>query len=385
MNSKKPLKICLVGSARSIHIQRWEAFLSSHGHEVHILTNFPSKVVKQRTWHLLNKEKYGVAAYLFSIFKFYYLIRNIRPDIIHFHYVGGPSIYSLVINHLNTPIIVSPWGNDVYLGSSIVRKMLIQKLFNSAVLIFTTSHDMSKHIQKFFNIDPTKIMTISWGIDVKLFHPPSLNEKIKLREELNIPKSSFVVFSNRSMTPVYQVDLIVRAFLSIIEKRKDFFLLLLEGTESAFNHKIIRYRRKIKEMIKNKENFIKIIKGFISPTIMSQYLKASDVVFSIPLSDQRSTSVLEGLACCPIVILSSIPPYLELQEEGYKVIILREFTIDNVEEIIYLAKSLHPSTCKDWIQDNYRIILERENWEIQATKVEMEYYNCLEKYKSMRK
>ncbi len=113
--------------------------------------------------------------------------------------------------------------------------------------------------------------------------------------------------------------------------------------------------------------------------MMSKYLKVADAVVSVPYSDQRSTSVLEALASCPIIILSNILPYAELQKEGYKAMILSQVTEESLKKILLSAQSLPLSTREKWIQTNYKLIVERENWETQATKMEQEYYMLLQK------
>ena len=55
---------------------------------------------------------------------------------------------------------------------------------------------------------------------------------------------------------------------------------------------------------------------------MAKYLRASDAAISIPISDQRSTSVLEAFAACPRVILSKLAVTEELAGDGYRFIFL---------------------------------------------------------------
>lgn len=373
----KPLKICLIGSAQSIHVQRWGAFLAARGHEVHILSNFSGEVLGAKVWPLYSKERYGNLAYLFSIRPLYRLLRMLQPDIIHFHYLGGSSIYALVIDRLDIPVVASPWGSDIYQNKKIFQQSLTRRLLKKSDKVLTTSRTMSDFVQRTLGIPPWKLAAYSWGIDLGLFGPASQEDKRALREALGIPRYSFVIFSNRTMAPLYRTELITKAYLRAKEKSPHLFLILLESTPS--DRRRANYREQIKKIVRASNESIKLVQGYISPTLMSKYLKASDAVVSIPYTDQRSTSVLEALASCPVLILSDIPPYVELQQEGYEITMLSQATEESLEKIL-LSVQVTPSHIKEqWLQANYKLIAEKENWEIQAAKIEGEYYTLLER------
>jgi len=372
----KPLKVCLIGSAQSIHVQRWAAFLTSRGHEVHIFSNFPGEVEGAKVWLLYSKKRYGNLAYFFSIWRAYRLLRALRPDIIHFHYLGGASIYSLVCGFLDFPVVATPWGSDIY-SKQTLKTQLTRRLLEKSDKVITTSQAMNNFIQKSFNVDSKKLVTYSWGIDLNLFGPASQEDKLALRETLGIPRSAFVIFSNRTMAPVYRTELIVKAFVRAKKEAPNLFLVLLEGP--PLDPRREKYREQIKQMIKGSSESVKLVSGYIPPSVMSKYLKASDAVVSIPCTDQRSTSVLEALASCPVVILSNIPPYLELQQEGYRFILLSEPVEENLVKAMLAVQSVPLSRRERWLQANYKLIAEKENWEIQAAKIEREYYALLER------
>jgi len=373
----KPLKICLVGSAQSIHIQRWGSFFASRGHEVHILSNFPGDIKGAKVWSLYSKTQYGNLAYFFSIPQVYRLLRMIQPDVVHFHYLGGSILYSLIFSLLDSlVVVVTPWGSDIY-GKQTLKKILVRRFLKRTDEIITTSKAMSKIIQESFGIAPDRLLTYSWGVDLNLFRPLSQKNKATLRAELEIPESSFVIFSNRSMAPIYRVEVVVRAFLKARETVQGLFLVVLEGP--AGDQQRTKYRERVGKLIEDAGGTIRLLKDEISPEMMSKYLSVSDVVVSIPVSDQRSTSVLEALTSCPVVILSNIPPYMELQKEGYKIIMLPQVNEENLKKSLLSTQALPLFIREQWLQNNYQLIRQRESWEIQALKVEREYYRLLYK------
>src|SRR5690349_15127229 len=49
-----------------------------------------------------------------TLFQLYRLVRQFKPDVINFHYVGNPSLFVLILSYLyHVPLIVSLHGADV--------------------------------------------------------------------------------------------------------------------------------------------------------------------------------------------------------------------------------------------------------------------------------
>jgi glycosyltransferase involved in cell wall biosynthesis len=363
------MNICLIGSSDSVHIKKWSAYFAARGHDVSVLSNSRTPIEGVRTVVLFEKRKFGNLAYLLSLPRVRKTLRALNPDIVHFHYLGGVSLYGLVAK--GPVILATPWGSDIYRLKNRLMKKVIARLFRKSAEILTTSTPMAAFLQKNFAVDREKISTYSWGIETRLFTPAAPDEKARLREGLNIPESAFLIFSNRTMAPMYKTDLILRAFLESEGRLDHPFLVLLEG-DADVGEGIRKYRDSIRTMSAGKDN-IRILPGLIPTEVMAEYLRAADVAISIPSSDQRSSSVLEALASGPSVILSGLPPYQELKKEGYQVSLIERLSEQSLVQAFLESHSLPSSAKQDIQKKNLVLIRESEDWLTQAAKIETRY------------
>lgn len=370
---KRSLRICIVGSAQSIHIKRWAKFFIERNHEVHILSVYHDHIDGAKMWKLVNKKYFGDMAYILSLPKVYQILRKLNPNIIHFHYLGGCSIFSLVVTRC--AIISSPWGSDIYTLQNPIKQTIVKMLLEKSHKILTTSRHMAETVAEKFKIETTKHAINSWGIDLEVFKPLTYTKRLQLRQELNIPQDAFVIFSNRTLAPLYRTELILESFFMVKNKSENAFLIVLEGPLT--NDKSFQYRTNLKRKAENNDS-VKFLHGTISPEMMAKYLQVSDVAISIPTSDQRGASVLEALATGLIVILSSLPVYEDICKEGYHALVLKEATKEALSELILRACTMEFSLKQKLIKINYNIIQQSENWNVQAAKVEAEYYALIE-------
>ncbi|MDO9537783.1 MAG: glycosyltransferase, partial [Thermoplasmata archaeon] len=81
---KDRIRLCYIGDGRSIHTQRWVNHFSDLGYDVHLISD--GKVnFEKATVHLI--EGTGNITFIKKIFKCRKLIKQIKPDIIHAHFV----------------------------------------------------------------------------------------------------------------------------------------------------------------------------------------------------------------------------------------------------------------------------------------------------------
>jgi glycosyltransferase involved in cell wall biosynthesis len=203
-----------------------------------------------------------------------------------------------------------------------------------------------------------------------------LSEKLLLRKKLGMPESTTIIISHRGIAPVYRSEIVLRAFQQAQMKRNDMRLVMLEGGSAT--KQVQSYRLRIKDMASRLGKSVKLVKGAIAPVAMSAYLKSADVIVGVPVTDQRSTSTLEALACCSSVILSNVPAFAELREEGYRFRMVHEVSESS------LCKSFVQACCdsreekQSALLHNAALIREREDFEKQAIKIEEEYYRVLD-------
>ena len=111
MNS---LRLCFVGPANSVTTRRWVEWFARRGHDTTVLTVEPAavsdlKLVRQIK--LAGSSGAGKLARLVSAGHLAVILRALKPDVVHAHYLRGLA-WGLLVARPH-PCVVTPWGSDV--------------------------------------------------------------------------------------------------------------------------------------------------------------------------------------------------------------------------------------------------------------------------------
>ena len=246
-------------------------------------------------------------------------------------------------------IILSPYGSDIFDDAKwgpipkSIPDHFIRRVIARGDLILPTSKFMEQRIVSHFGADPSRVFTKSWGIDLSYWDkcipkPPPQISKTKLDE------NTVIFLSFRSAKPAYRIHLL--PYVQKVLERQGIDTLfiycfnLTERTEYADN--IINTIRRLSLSDKS------II--FYNP-IRSETLKAllqlSHFFFSIPRWDQISSSLLEGMYMGSFPVISSLPAYSELIEQGCRAVMtsatiksIAESLIDAIQNELYTSQDI---------------------------------------------
>ncbi len=110
------MKICFLAGANSIHSKKWIEYFSERGNDVHWISLTPSifEELKNIKFYLLKNFKIKPFNILFNILSVRRLIKKIKPDILHAHYVGVNGVLGLLSGF--SPFILTVWGSDILLA-----------------------------------------------------------------------------------------------------------------------------------------------------------------------------------------------------------------------------------------------------------------------------
>ncbi len=374
------MKICYLANADSIHTQRWVKYFADKGHEVHLISPRPfgDCNIENVKLHLLKRLHPQIRFISFianlplEIIQVRKLIKKIKPDIIHAHYIADYGFHAALTNF--HPFILSAWGSDVLVTpkKSFIVKMMVEYALKKADTVTTTAKFMGKYLTKEFGLPENRIVRIPWGIDLKIFHRGYEEEVKKLREKLEIKDNSPVIISNRAIHPKYEIQTIVEAIPHITKKHPNATLIFIRGNGDKNFEKIIKKR--ISEL--GIDSNIRFIPRFISPKEMAVYLDTSDILISIPKTDQFASSVMEGMACGAIPIVSDIEAYKQyLKDEENAFFINPDDPKELTEKTIFCIE--HPELKETFYKINKKFIEEDEDWSKNAVKMEELYKNLL--------
>jgi L-malate glycosyltransferase len=299
------MRIAYLSIGGHIHTERWLGYFVDRGHEVHLLTVQPFPIPGVTIHDIRTGIPFKPLHYAVALRKVKRILRDIRPDLLHTHFLTGYGYWGAFSGF--HPNVLTVWGDDVYLTprTSFLKGRLARYALKRADLITGDSKDILDEAVK-MGARPEACHVIQWGVDLEAFRPDAPSD---VRRRLGIPGEAPVVISIRSFTqPYYNIDLIVRAIPGILKHRPDAHFVIAgnEGDDSAL-------RALAAELsIDRGVHFV----GKIPHEELPAYLVASDVFLSVPSVDATAVSLLEAMACGTPVVVSSLDSALEWVTDG---------------------------------------------------------------------
>ncbi len=226
------------------------------------------------------------------------LTRQIRPDLVH----AGPIQTCAFIAVLSgfRPILTMSWGFDLMrdvqrgkLWEWVTRYTLKRSTF------FTSDANVTRDLAVHYGMDPKKTVVFPWGVDLAHFTP---------KNEPRTTENTFTIFCNRSWEPIYGVDVLAKAFVTVARQREDVRLLLLGGGSQAGVIRQILNSGGVLDRV--------FFPGQIPNTDLPRWYHMADLYVSPSHVDGSSVSLMEALACGLPCLVSDIPANREWVREG---------------------------------------------------------------------
>ncbi len=309
----KPLRLCYVGPATSITFRRWVRWFAERGHETTILTVEPaeaSELAGLRQITLGAARGDGKLARLVSAGRLAVLLRRLKPDVVHVHYLRGLA-WGLLLARCQ-PCVVSPWGSDVLADQGAFRewysRMLTRAVLRSADLVTVHSGYLEATIRSLVR-SPVRLARIGRGVNLSRFRP-GLDVQ-PLRERWGISEGQRVIFSPRLAQPFYKHDLVIAALPEILEKVPQAQLVIPE--QCADGQYVAALKRRASELdVAEHVRFV----GSIPYEEMPLWYNLAEIAVMVPASDGMPNSLLEAMACGAVPVMSKLPQYAEVIHHG---------------------------------------------------------------------
>lgn len=218
----KGLRLLIVADSSTTHTHRWAHAFRDRGAEVTVLSHVNDpvegvRVVKfpgETQWY----HKVPKARVLLDYGPFKKLIRQIDPQLVHFHFVseGGRAFYW---DHVDVPMVASSWGQDVIFdnGPHPGAERSLRKIFSRCRLVTATTHQLAEATAKYTS-QGKPIYVIPFGVDLSRF-PLKSHDAARAGKPI---KLGFV----KHLLPKYGPDVMVEAFALIHRQRPDTRLVL---------------------------------------------------------------------------------------------------------------------------------------------------------------
>lgn len=365
------IRLAFLANGENVHTRRWLGHFVKRGYDVHLIT-FTAQPIKGVEIHELRY--FGKIAYPVRIWKIRKTVKEVDPDVLHAHYISHYGVYgSLAGFH---PFIVSAWGSDVLRTpkESRIRWYGVAYALKRADYVATTAEFMKGYLIKNFGLHQDKVVRIPWGINLKIFCRGYEKEVDALKRSLGIKAEAPVILSNRHMNVQYEIQNIVDTIPYVLKTHPDAMFIFIRG------HGLPEFedRMKLRTTKLEVSNNTRFTSKLITPKEMAVYLNMADVFLSIPKTDQFGSSVIEGMACGSVPIVSDIEAYHQYLQDGTNAFFVNpELPRDIAEKIAYTID--HPEIRSGFFTINRGIVEEKEDWNRNAQKMEELYKHAIQR------
>jgi glycosyltransferase involved in cell wall biosynthesis len=357
------MRICYIGDADNIHMQKWVNWFANKGHDVHLITDRPAEINGVKIYAIGNKKRNSFSNFIKKILQTRKLVKKIEPDVLHAHYAFGYGTFGAFANY--HPFVLSPWGSDILIEpeKSKMKKFLVKFALKKADLI-TCDGDNTIEKMIHFGTDPKKIHRIYHGVDPVQFSPTKIDEKLKGR--LGVSDSPLII-STRNLDLIYGIETLIESVPLVLKKIPNAKFIV--AGEIVYDKTVEKdYLKKLAKSL-GVINSIKFV-GPIPHDELPYYLTSSDVYVSTSLSDGGiAMSTLEAMACelAPIVTdVADNKKWIKNGENGFVIPLKDPNAL--AEKIIYLLQD--EGVRKNFGKICREMVKEKQNYEKEMKKVE---------------
>jgi hypothetical protein len=287
-----PLRIAVLGDFDGPHTRRWLRVFVERGHDVHAIAYYqPRNELPSVKLHVLRGTPAAasgqvqggtVSCYMRAGLK--RTLREIEPDVFHAHYAVEHGFYGAFAGF--HPYVVSCWGSDIHVESHKPAGRLIARYaLGRADLVTANDPAMARRVV-----------------------------------ELGVP---------RALEPLYNVDVIIRAFAQLHSRLPTAQLLIAhDGSE--------RPRLEAMAQALGLADAVHFL-GRLTAEELRDRLAASQVYVSVPSFDSLALSTMEAMAGGAFPVVSDLPSQEGWIEHGVNGLRVPAGNVEALAEALYQA------------------------------------------------
>ncbi len=225
------------------------------------------------------------------------LLKKISPDIIHAHQLYPYGFWGALAGF--SPFITTPIGSDVIISAQkyFVYGEITKYVLRKSDLVTGDSLVLRDACAK-FGLSERDYHLIHNGVDLTKF-TNSIND-IVVRNKLDIPENTPVIFYGSGFRPIYNLDKVIQAIPMVLSEFPDAIFILSHHCGDLWPE-----LKKSVESIGGGKSVI--FTGLIQHEEMPLYIKSADVCVSVPSSDSSPSFVYESMACGVPTVISTLP------------------------------------------------------------------------------
>lgn len=287
--------------------------------------------------------------------------RDVKPDVVHVLHITLQA-YHCALAKLS-PLVLTAVGSDINDRFETghddpERRKKIGEALSAANHITADTHEVLERCEILAG-RPLNSSLFYFGIDLNLFRPRSVDEKLLLRQKLGIPIESKVILSPRRLTTKMKHDVVLMAFAEF-KKTSDIAAVLIFRKFSFYS---VPFQSAINELAKKLGISDKVIwvdeMDYLQIPIL---YSLADLIINIPEQDGLPVTLFESSACMTPVITSNLSAYKEFLANGAYYCVEVE-DVQGVVDMMNLILGEHDEDNMEKLQKNHNLIVQKADKE----------------------
>lgn len=303
------MRISVIGDASSPHVLSRTRAFARRGHDVILLSETSGKGEDLKILSPLKDGPRFLGTFR-QLSRLAALMWRSNADIYHVHYATGYGAWLSAALDLK-PLIVSVMGGDVLpdeqAPQSALARWLTRRLLRAADLVTSKSGYLTDRLLA-MGVDPARIMTLPWGVDMAVFRRRNTQS---LRRRLDIATDAQVILSPRSVTPFYNIHLILAGFAKAV-RRYPSATLVIVGHRIDPDYQAELTRQAADLGVSQNVRFV----GTVPSHEMPDFFSLAAISVNVPSSDGLPQSIMEAMACGTPNFVGALNRYEELVKHG---------------------------------------------------------------------
>jgi glycosyltransferase involved in cell wall biosynthesis len=325
------MKLCIIGDPNIVHVRRWLRYFSTR-HDVYFFglrpteVSLPENVVIFDLTSITNVQK---IKYLVWAGVLRHRIKNIKPDVVHAHWISGAGWIGASSGF--HPLQVTVHGSDLMVlpNKSRLAKLLAKWVLRKSDYITCVSQRIFEEAMN-LGVDVDKLELIRLGIDTSVFKPAADPDEV--RHKLGLDDNP-IVASIRAMTPLYNPLDIAHAIPLILDRIPD--VRFIVQTYKSSPELLSQFETIVRDG--GAAESVQYVAELADDSEIAQIYQVSDVAISVASSDGTPISVQEAMACGCAMVLGDIPAFQNWVTNGKEAVLI---PLNDVEQLAASVVSL---------------------------------------------
>ncbi|MGA2513478.1 MAG: glycosyltransferase [Candidatus Limnocylindrales bacterium] len=303
---ERPLSLAFLGDPNSIHTRRWVGWFAAHGHRVTMLVpegmavdaGLPDTITVERFRPYTSSRPRLLGAFR-ARRSLAGVLGRIEPDVLHAHYLTVHGWHARMSGF--RPYAITLWGTDILITARSTRRGRLYARWSLAPAgLVTGDSEQLVRAAVAAGARPERTHLVQFGVDTERFSPGP--DPAAMRARLGLVGRR-VVFSPRSIMPLYHHDVVLDAVASLPAD-----LSVVMTDHLAHESEVAALRRRAADLGLSDRL---VIVPRVAHGEMADIYRLADVVVSVPASDGTPVTLLEALSVGRPVVATDLPSVRE--------------------------------------------------------------------------